>query len=284
MEEATDVMAITRMDLTAERIRKQIHSGFYPEEVTLVQFELTREQVLQRVYRVRRAHFGADLHGIVEVSPLSLVSGTTQPFFQFYRSYMNGTALERLVGWGYPDLIKLLKYKQTTLFLNGTFRCVPRPFYQCVVMIVFDNATDLFVPVFYTLCTSKTQVTYWHLMEAVNVAADDKIEPSMVVCDFEVGLQKAAQVQFPDADIVGCYFQFKQACRRKMKALSLPEGEVVIAMSKGYLDMLTVISHEKIKDEDIKFVQGKIRDTCVAKSIRYSDVLWKRFWSYFRTT
>lgn len=101
---------------------------------------------------------------------------------------MNGTTLERLVGWAHPDLIKLLKYKQTTLSLDRTFRCVPRPFYQCAVMMVFDHATDLFVPVFYTLCTSKTQDTYWHLMEAVNVAADDKIEPSMVVCDFEAGL------------------------------------------------------------------------------------------------
>lgn len=69
-----------------------------------------------------------------------------------------------------------------------------------------------------------------------------------------------------------------------MEALSLPESEVVIAMSKGSLDMLSVIPHEKIKDEGIKFVKGKIRDTCVAKSIRYSDVLRKRFWSYFRTT
>ncbi|KUG02120.1 hypothetical protein AM587_10000887 [Phytophthora nicotianae] len=87
LQEATDVMALTRMDLTAERIWKHIRQNFYPDELTLVQFGLTREQVIQRVHRTRRSHFGADLHGIVDVPPLSLVSGTNQPFYQFYRSY-----------------------------------------------------------------------------------------------------------------------------------------------------------------------------------------------------
>ncbi|POM63006.1 hypothetical protein PHPALM_27764 [Phytophthora palmivora] len=184
---------------------------------------------------------------------------------------MNGIKLERLIGWAHPALIKLLKYKKTTLFLDGTFRCVPHPFYQCVVMMVFDNATDLFVPVFYILCSAKTQYTYWHLMKAVNVAADDKIQPSMVVCDFEAGLQEAVQVQFPEADVVGCYFHFKQACRRKLKALAVPDLEGTIAMSKGYLDMLTVIPHDKIEGPGINYVQEKIKEACKDNSISYSD-------------
>ncbi|OWY99627.1 LOW QUALITY PROTEIN: hypothetical protein PHMEG_00029342 [Phytophthora megakarya] len=281
MTEATDTMALTRMDLTPERIWKQIRDDFYPESLPLVQYGLTREQVIQRVHRTRRSHFGADLHGVVEVPPLSLVPGSRQPFFQFYRSYMNGSTLERLVGWAHPALLKLVKYKRTTLFLDGTFRCVPQPFYQCVVMMVFDNATDLFVPVFYTLCTAKTQDTYWHLMEAVNVAADDKIEP-FAFCDFEEGLQAAAQVQFPDADIVGCYFHFKQACRRKMKALQIPEREAAIAMRKGVLDMLTVIPHNKIEGPGIQYVQDKIRSICAEENVAFTEPLWELFWSYFR--
>ncbi|POM62939.1 LOW QUALITY PROTEIN: hypothetical protein PHPALM_27842 [Phytophthora palmivora] len=76
MKETTDTIAITRMDLTAERTWKHIRSEVYPEELALAQFGLTREQVIQRVHRSRRDHFGADLHGIVEVPPLSLVPGT----------------------------------------------------------------------------------------------------------------------------------------------------------------------------------------------------------------
>ncbi|KAK1930446.1 hypothetical protein P3T76_014117 [Phytophthora citrophthora] len=177
MKERTDELAISQMNLTAERVWKQIREDFYPKEVLVVQRGLTREQVIRHVHRTRRRHFGADLHGVVEVPPLALVSGTNLPIFQFYRTI------------GRPALIKLLKYRKTTLFIDGTFRCVPRPFYQCVVVMVFDNATDLFVPgFFYTLCSAKTQDTYWYLMEVINVAADDKIQPSVVVCDFEAVL------------------------------------------------------------------------------------------------
>eukprot|EP00644_Phytophthora_capsici_P013144 jgi/Phyca11/100995/e_gw1.5.973.1 len=134
--------------------------------------------------------------------------------------------------------------------------------------MVFDAATDLFVPVFYTLCSAKTQDTYWHLLEAVCVAADDKIGPSMIVCDFEAGLQEAVQVQFPDAAVVGCYFHFKQTCRRKMKSLGIAEAEIRIAMTKGNLDMLTVIPHGKID----------------GRGIEYSEAVWNSFWVYFRKT
>ncbi|OWZ17122.1 LOW QUALITY PROTEIN: hypothetical protein PHMEG_0008975 [Phytophthora megakarya] len=281
MKEATDMIALTRMDLTDERVWKNIRDDFYPEELMIVQYGLTREQVIQRVHRTRRSHFGADLHGVVEVPPLSSVPGTNLPFFQFCRSYMNGTMLERLVGWAHPALIKLLKYKCITLFLDGTFAVHPT---HSTIMMIFDNATDLFVPVFFTLCTAKTQDTYWHLMEAVNVAADDKIDPSIVVCDFEEGLQAAAQVQFRDADVVGCYFHFKQACRRKMKALGIPEIETNIAMRKGVLDMLTVIPHEKIEAPAtrvpralVQYVQNKIHSLCMEENATYSASLWELF-------
>ncbi|POM62806.1 hypothetical protein PHPALM_27993 [Phytophthora palmivora] len=89
MKETTDTMAITRMDLTAERIWKHICSEFYPEELALDQFGLTREQVIQRVHRTRCGHFGADLHGIVEVPPLALVPGTGQRLKTYKPSVWN---------------------------------------------------------------------------------------------------------------------------------------------------------------------------------------------------
>ncbi|POM81849.1 Hypothetical protein PHPALM_120 [Phytophthora palmivora] len=85
LKEATVAMAITQMTLTAGRIWKHIRSEIYPEELALAQFDLTREQIIQRVHRTRRNHVGADLHGIVEFPPLSLVPGTSQPCFLFYR-------------------------------------------------------------------------------------------------------------------------------------------------------------------------------------------------------
>ncbi|POM62937.1 hypothetical protein PHPALM_27840 [Phytophthora palmivora] len=121
-------------------------------------------------------------------------------------------------------------------------------------------------------------------MEAVNVAADDKIQPSMVVCDFEAGFEEVVKVQFPEDDVIGCYFHFKQACRRKLKALGVPDREVTIAMSKGYLEMLTVIPHDKIEGPGTNYIQEKIKEACEDNRISYSDVLWGRFWQYFGNT
>ncbi|KAG1686498.1 hypothetical protein DVH05_006512 [Phytophthora capsici] len=53
MKDATDTTTLTRMDLTVERIWKKLREDFYPEELSLVQFGLTREQVTQRVHRAR---------------------------------------------------------------------------------------------------------------------------------------------------------------------------------------------------------------------------------------
>ncbi|DBA03087.1 TPA: hypothetical protein N0F65_003334 [Lagenidium giganteum] len=89
---------------------------------------MTREQVLRRVYNTRRKHFGRDIHGRVELPPLAMVKDSSQYFFQFQFSYYDKTKpnLERLIGWAHTELIGLLKYRKTTILLDGTFRCVPR--------------------------------------------------------------------------------------------------------------------------------------------------------------
>ncbi|KAK1940034.1 hypothetical protein P3T76_008357 [Phytophthora citrophthora] len=142
MKEAADAMALTRMDLTAERVWEQLRADFYPDTLMLVQYGLTREQVIRRVHQTRRSHFGADLHGVVEEPPVLLVPGTNLPFFQFFRSYMNGSTFERLVGWAHPALMKLLKYKRTTLFLDETFRCVPTYNYAYVCVEYMEKQVD----------------------------------------------------------------------------------------------------------------------------------------------
>ncbi|ETI55629.1 hypothetical protein F443_01704 [Phytophthora nicotianae P1569] len=48
--------------------------------------------------------------------------------------------------------------------------------------------------------------------------------------------------------------------------------------------MLTVIPHEKIEDEGIKYVEAKIKGMCESKTVSYSEVVWRLFWSYFRNT
>ncbi|OQR83926.1 hypothetical protein ACHHYP_14118 [Achlya hypogyna] len=103
------------------------------------------------------------------------------------------------------------------------------------------------------------------------------LEPSTISCDFEQALIGAIKDQFPDARIVGCLFHFKQAIRRKLVTLRIPEDQVQRAMEPNVLDVLTVIPRLQIIKRGIPYVKSLLStDGHVAK--------WASFWKYFYKT
>ncbi|ETI43480.1 hypothetical protein F442_11459, partial [Phytophthora nicotianae P10297] len=72
MREAVDDLARSDVALSAAAIWSRINDQFTAEHQALI--GLTREQVLRRVYRVRNRHFGGNIHGRIEMPPLSRVS------------------------------------------------------------------------------------------------------------------------------------------------------------------------------------------------------------------
>ncbi|OWZ04204.1 hypothetical protein PHMEG_00023929, partial [Phytophthora megakarya] len=185
----------------------------------------------------------------------------------------------RLLGWAHPVLVALLRYHATTLFVDGTFRCVPSGYAQCVVFMVHDRASGVFVPVFYVLSTSRTADSYWDMIHFIVQATDQQIEPAEIVCDFETALMDSLQTQFPNAIVLGCLFHMKQALRRAMKRYAIPEAECLIAMTHGVLDTLTVLHRT-----GIKWVKREIKRRCVVADVTYSAAKWGEFWGYFERT
>ncbi|KAF4139035.1 hypothetical protein GN958_ATG11765, partial [Phytophthora infestans] len=45
----------------------------------------------------------------------------------------------RLVGWSHPHLMDRMKQCQSSLFVDATYRCVPTPFYQLVIVLLYDS-------------------------------------------------------------------------------------------------------------------------------------------------
>eukprot|EP00644_Phytophthora_capsici_P003990 jgi/Phyca11/108303/e_gw1.15.667.1 len=271
MMNRVDVLAIEQVALPARRIWEALREEFYGTENGNVVRGLSEVQVLRRVYRARHQHFSGDVHGAVEIPPLSLALNEAVSFFQFHYVTINRENLNkptRLLGWAHPALVNLLRYHGTTLFIDGTFRCVPRGYKQCVIFMVHDRASGIFVPVFYVLSTSPT---------------DQQIEPAEIVCDFESGLLDAVQTQFPNAIVVGCLFHLKQALRRAMKRFAIPEEECCIAMASGVIDMLTVLEHSLVV-RGTKWVKREIRERCKSLGLAYSKAKWRGFWDYFNST
>ncbi|OWZ17679.1 hypothetical protein PHMEG_0008334 [Phytophthora megakarya] len=148
--------------------------------------------------------------------------------------------------------------------------------------MVHDFATDIFLPVFFVLCTSKPQDMYWNVINAVAIVCNEKILPETVVCDFESALMDAVSVQFKDARVVGCYFHFKQACKRHIETkVMIASDAVKIAMAPGFLGLLTVIPQHKIGGPGVRCVTRKIQARCLELSVVYSR---RKFWRYFKKT
>lgn len=65
----------------------------------------------------------------------------------------------------------------------------------------------------------KTQASYAALFQYIerNVC---QLEPKAFMTDYEAGLRKALREVYPDCDIDGCLFHFKQAVVRKAKSIS----------------------------------------------------------------
>ena len=118
--------------------------------------------------------------------------------------------IQRIIGFGNPTLFGTLNGK-VNVQIDGTFKIVPNPFYQCLIIMVFDVQTSVYVPVIYVLMTGKSENMYWHALHWVYVCSNWKLDPFSVTCDFEAGLQKAVIGQFPDAILNDCLFYWKQA-------------------------------------------------------------------------
>lgn len=79
-----DGMALSDLALPASDIWEAVRSRFYPEDGEGVVQGLNQQQVINRVYRIRRRSYGGDVHGMIELPPLSLVRDSNLPFFQFH--------------------------------------------------------------------------------------------------------------------------------------------------------------------------------------------------------
>ncbi|POM66204.1 Hypothetical protein PHPALM_17973 [Phytophthora palmivora] len=112
--------------------------------------------------------------------------------------------------------------------------------------MVHDRASELFVPVFYILSTSRTGDARWDMMHFVLQAIDQQLSLTEVICDYEYALIEAAKTEFRDAS-------------------RLCEAEFIVAMTKGVADMLIVVNPEHVRTRGVKWTRLEIqRQVCPA--------------------
>ena len=97
-----------------------------------------------------------------------------------------------------------------------------KEFYQLFNIISYLPKKDLIIPIFTAVLTSKTEMIYNYtlkefkkLYKAININIDfTKIK---FMSDFEINLRKAIQNNFPQSEILCCYFHYIKNLYSKMK-------------------------------------------------------------------
>ena len=169
------------------------------------------------------------------------------------------------------------------MYFDGTFRCVSHPFIQCLIVMIFADREDRYVPVAWILLMGKTIRCYMEVVSWVGCCLPTGCKPtaSFVGVDFEEAFFTSVQMVFSDAFIVGCFFHFKQANRRRMKKLNM-HGAVIDAILLA-LDYAPCLPMNEILWKGIPYlkflVKKRLKD--LRKSSKINKKTWGLYWKYF---
>ena len=247
---------------TPEEIWDSCRTQFETEANGLPYAALTCEQAKNLVSNTRKKLSGGDSIRAMESFKFSTIDEIDGSFFlqfnilrplQWKKSLP--LKLTRILGFANPQLLGLLRDKNVSCYFDGTFDCTPLPFKQTLILMVKDNRTASYVPVFYILLEGKSEHVYKAALKQI-LLEQESFTPGEIHCDFERGLINAIQCVFPKSPIVGCLFHFKQAIHRKLKELAISSEEIVFFMRPGMLDILTLIPPEEIVTFGIPYVRS----------------------------
>ncbi|CAF3481758.1 unnamed protein product [Rotaria sp. Silwood2] len=119
--------------------------------------------------------------------------------------------------------------------MDGTFRTSPPNFSQVFIIQAIHHGT--YVPVVYALLANRKAVTYVHLFNVLFAEpnkCNKKIDPLLIMTDFDPGIAKAIILEFTEKTVrKGCFFHFSQAIYGHVKSGGL---------SAVYLDNLMIHS------------------------------------------
>lgn len=135
-------------------------------------------------------------------------------------------------------------------------------FSQLMIIMIYSQAHDLYVPIFFILLQSKDQVAYYLALQMAINGSGWKLDAKTKTCDFERALLNALNEQFPEVETptVGCLFHFKQALRRKLLSYRIPQDVIHELMGpNGLINILTIVPvAEIIPKVSYNYVRGLI--------------------------
>lgn len=69
--------------------------------------------------------------------------------------------------FGNPHLFHLLKYPKLRVHIDATFKVCPRTHLQCLIWSIQDKGSEMHIPIFYVLMTTKSQEAYERALTSI---------------------------------------------------------------------------------------------------------------------
>ena len=111
----------------------------------------TKKKIINLIVKTRNREFGTHLYSKIVQDRYTLVSEEDRrPFLLWNATYLLPERCagglrkrNRILVWSYPELVAILRRPGITVLIDATFRCIPKPYKQCIILMVFDDETDM---------------------------------------------------------------------------------------------------------------------------------------------
>ena len=150
---------------------------------------LQEHQVLEMARKCRsKLGQGNSISTLENVMDYSKMPNMDRPFLHHLMCSPHpdkSDVMMRLIIFANPALLGLLN-GVVDLFIDATFSCVPAPFYQCLIIMVFDSSTSHYLPVVYALMKHKVQELYWQMFNQLIFLTKWKMQVRTFTSDFKL--------------------------------------------------------------------------------------------------
>ena len=130
-------------------------------------------------------------------------------------------------------------------FLDGTFWAAPENFRQILNIVIYNQRMDKYICAAHILLSSKEAKEYEYALGNFLQKAkinNYKLQPKVIMSDFEKSLRKAISSVFVGTKLLGCQFHFVKALWRRAEKLGLRNKAKKIKTSR-VITILTFLVH-----------------------------------------
>jgi len=240
--------------------------------------KFTKDEINAELHRIRAEKYPKDSFLIFNPMYCKSLDDPRQNLFRYYiktpahndhREYSEIVILS--------SQFQLARLAQSSeWYIDGTFWCCPRNFYQMLNIIVFSQEIGRSICVVHILIGSKKPEEYITAFINLLIAANNSktlISPKFIMSDFEKGLRSALQWVFPKATLLGCEFHFVKALWKKAGKLGLRKKERK-RKTAIIINFLVIIVHLNVEDRSKYFQELKT-------NFQHEEKPFQEFLTYF---